>query len=176
VSPTILLAVLGSSKTAVCLCPGRAPSFGTTMAAPQPQRFGLYRLWHHHPRRLPSTRLHHRHHRASFAPAASSAATSTPATPIMTSTTASPRTATSTKVVAPTALGYLDIGTRIITSLDHSSASSPVQASALRYRPRCSRYDCGGVSLLGLHRFISSLTIHIVHVVHNAPATTAGGC
>jgi hypothetical protein len=89
-------------------------------------------------------RLHHRHHRASFAPAASCAATSTPTTPTVTSTTASPRTATSTKVVAPTALGYLDIGTRTITSLEHSSASSLVQASAPQHRPRRFRYDCGG--------------------------------
>jgi hypothetical protein len=47
-----------------------------------------------------------------------------------------PRTATSTKVAAPTALGYLDIGTRAATSPEHSSASSPVQASAPRHRPR----------------------------------------
>jgi hypothetical protein len=33
----------------------------------------------------------------------------------------------------------------------------------------------GGVSLLGLLRFISSLTVHVVPVVHNAPAMTAGG-
>jgi hypothetical protein len=31
----------------------------------------------------------------------------------------------------------------------------------------------GGVSLLGLLRFISSLTVHVVHVVHDASATTA---
>jgi hypothetical protein len=34
----------------------------------------------------------------------------------MTSTTATPRTATSTKVAAPTALSFLDIGTRVTTS------------------------------------------------------------
>jgi hypothetical protein len=50
---------------------------------------------------------------------------------------------TSTKVAAPTALGFLDIGTRAITSHEHSSASSTVQASTtlpLRLR--------GGVSPL----------------------------
>jgi hypothetical protein len=67
---------------------------------------------------------------AHYAPAASSAATSTPATPTTTSTTANPRTATSTKVAAPTALGFPDIGTRAITSHEHSSASSTVQAFA----------------------------------------------
>jgi hypothetical protein len=125
---------------------------------------------------LPSTRLCHHHHGAFFAPAASSVTTSTPATPTTTSTTTSSRTATSTKVAAPTALGYLDIGTRATNSPEHSSASSPVQASAPRHRPQRSRSDCGGVSLLGLLRFISSLTVHVVHVVHDAPATTAGGC
>jgi hypothetical protein len=42
--------VLGSGKTAGCLRPGRAPSSGTTMAAPRPRRFRLHRLQHHHPR------------------------------------------------------------------------------------------------------------------------------
>jgi hypothetical protein len=167
--------VLGSGKTVVCLRPRRAPSSGTTMAAPHPRWLGLHRLRHHHPRRLSLTRLCHHHHGAFFAPAASRVATSIPAT----LTTTSPRTATPTKVVAPTALGYLDIGTRATTSPELSSASSPVQASAPRHQPRRSRSDLprggGGVSLLGLLWFISSLTIHVVHVVHDAPATTAGG-
>lgn len=54
-------------------------------------------------------------------------------------------TATSTSS-PPRALGSLDIGTRATTSPELSSASSPVQASAPRHRPRRSRYDCGGVS------------------------------
>jgi hypothetical protein len=91
--------VLGSSKTAVCLHPGHAPSFGTTMAVPRPRRLGLHHLRHHHPRQVPSTRLRHHHHGAFFALAASRAATSTPATPTTKSTTASPRN------------GYLDLGT-----------------------------------------------------------------
>jgi hypothetical protein len=82
---------------------------------------------------LSSTRL--RPSLVHYAPAASSAAKSTPATPTKTSTTVNPRTATSTKVAAPTTLGFLDIGTRAITSHEHSSASSIVQASAIQLRP-----------------------------------------
>jgi hypothetical protein len=72
------------------------------------------------------------------------AATSTSATPTTTSTTVNPHTTTSTKVAAPTALGFLDIGTRAITSHDHSSASSIVQASVTQLCPRRSCSDCGG--------------------------------
>jgi hypothetical protein len=110
-------------------------------------------------------------------PVASSVATSTPATPTTTLTTTSPRTITSTKVAASTTLGYLDIGTRAITSHEHSSASSTVQASAKQLRPRCSRSDCGRVSVhwfLRL-RFFSSLTFRDATVVHVTTATTAGG-
>jgi hypothetical protein len=55
-----------------------------------------------------------------------------------------PRTATSTKVAAPTALGYVDIDTRAITLHEHSPASSTVQASGTQLCPRRSRSDCGG--------------------------------
>jgi hypothetical protein len=41
--------VLGFGKTAVCLRTGRAPRYGTTMAAPLPRWLGLHRLQHHHP-------------------------------------------------------------------------------------------------------------------------------
>ena len=91
------------------------------------------------PRRVSVTLLAH------YALAASCAATSTPASPTTTSTTATPRTATSTSA-PPNAFGSLDIGTRATTSPELSSASSIVQASAPRHRPRHSRYDCGGVS------------------------------
>jgi hypothetical protein len=167
--------VLGSSKTIVCLRPGRAPSSGTTMAAPCPRRLELHRLRHHHLRRLPSTRLRHHHHGAFFAPVASSAATSIPATPTTTSTTASPHTAISTKIATPTALGYLDIGTRATTSPEHSSASLQYKHPRRDIDHDAPAPTTGGVSLLGLLRFISSLTVHVVHVVHGAPATTAGG-
>jgi hypothetical protein len=50
-------------------------------------------------------------------------------------TMTTPRTAASTKVAAPTAIGYLDIGTRAITSHEHSSVSSTVQASAMQLCP-----------------------------------------
>jgi hypothetical protein len=98
--------------------------------------------------------------------------------PTTASTIASPRTATSTKVATPTALGYLDIGTRAITSHEHSSASFTVQASVTQLRPRRSRSDCVGVSarwFLRL-RFLSSLTVHDATVVHVTTATTAGEC
>jgi hypothetical protein len=84
--------------------------------------------------------------------------------------------ATSTKVAAPTALGYLDIGTRAITWHEHSSASSTVQASATQLRPRRSHFDCEGVSARWfLHLlFLSSLTVHEATVVLVTTATTAG--
>ena len=58
-----------------------------------------------------------------------------------------------------------------------SSASSTVQASAPRHRPRPSRWDCGGMlAYWVLLRFISSLTVRDVPAVHDATATTAGEC
>jgi hypothetical protein len=69
----------------------------------------------------------------------------------MTSTMASSRTATSTKVPAPTALGYLDSGTRAITSHEQSSASSTVQATVTQLRPRRSHFDCGGCQPVGFY-------------------------
>jgi hypothetical protein len=77
----------------------------------------------------------------------------TPASPITTLTTTHPRTATSTKVAAPTTLGFLDIGTRAITSHEHSSASSTVQASVTQLRPRHSRSDCRGCQPVGFYTF-----------------------
>jgi hypothetical protein len=71
-------------------------------------------------------------------------------------TTTSPRTAASTKVAALSALGYLDIGTRAITSHEPSPTSSIVQASATQQRPRRSRSDCGGCQPVGFYVFISS--------------------
>jgi hypothetical protein len=63
-----------------------------------------------------------------------------------TSTTATPRTATSTKVAAPTALGFLDIGTRattsheLLTSILYSPSFCDVTPSTTF------RYHCGGMS------------------------------
>ena len=124
----VLLCILGSGKTGVCVRPRRAPSSGKTMAAPRPRRLGLHRLRHRHPQRLPrrvSVIL-----LARYAHAASRAATSTPASPTTTSTTATHRTATST-MAPPHALGSLDIGTRATTSLEHHQL--PLQSKL----PRC---------------------------------------
>jgi hypothetical protein len=139
--PRVRLRVLSFGTTGVCLRPQHACGSGKAMAAPHPRRHGLHRLWHRSPQRLPRHVVVLLRH---YAPAASSAATSTPATPTTTSTTVNPHMTTSTKVAAPTALGFLDIGTRAIASHDHSSASSIVQASATQLHPRRSCSDCGG--------------------------------
>jgi hypothetical protein len=134
-----ILHMLGASNTAVCLLPRCVPGLGNSGVAPRIWHFREERLRHRHLlRRLPrsSPRLHHARPCAlttlwrSPAPVASGAATSTPATPTTTSTTTFPRMATTTKVAAPTALGYLNIDTRAITLHEHSSASSTVQATA----------------------------------------------
>jgi hypothetical protein len=88
-----------------------------------------------------------------------------------------PRTATSTKVAAPTALGSHDIGTRATTS--------PELLTGILYSP--SFYDVtpsttfplplrGDISALVYFDFLSSLTVRDAPVVHDAIATTAGGC
>jgi hypothetical protein len=64
-----------------------------------------------------------------------------------------PRTATSTKVAAPTALGFLDIGTRattsheLLTSILYSPSFCDVTPSTTF------RYHCGGMSAHCLLRF-----------------------
>jgi hypothetical protein len=173
--PCVRLRVLGFGITGVCLHPRRAPGSGKAMATPRPRRLGLHRLRHRSPRRLPwrvavllrrptRPRLYLRLPRHQH--------------PTTISTMATPHTATLTKVAAPTALGYLDIGIRAITSHEHSLPSSTVQASTTQLRPRRSRSDYGGVSahwFLRL-RFLSSLTIHDATVVHVTTAMTAGEC
>jgi hypothetical protein len=95
----------------------------------------------------------------------------------MTSTTATPRMATSTKVAAPTALGSLDIGTRattspeLLTSILYSPSFCDVTPSTTFPLPL--RVD---VSALVYFGFLSSLTVRNAPVVHDATATTAGGC
>jgi hypothetical protein len=73
--------------------------------------------------------------------------------PTTTWTTTSPRMATSTKVATPTTLGYLDIGTRDITSHEHSSACSTVQASVTQLCSRRFRSDCEGCHPIGFYAF-----------------------
>jgi hypothetical protein len=172
--PRVRLRVLGFGTTGVCLRPRRAPGSGKAMAAPRSRRLGLHQLRHHSPRRLPRRvavllrrptrlRLHlrlprHRH-------------------PTTTSTTTTPRTATSTKVAAPTALGYLDIGTRattspeLLTSILYSPSFCDVTPSTTFPLPLL-----GDVSALVCFDFLSSLTVRDAPVVHDAIATTAGGC
>ena len=136
----LLLRILGSGKIGVCLRPRRAPSSGKTMAAPRPRRLGLHRLRHRHPlrllRRVSVTLLAYYAH----------AATSTPApdhdNDHGTLLARLPRP----RLHRPHALGYLDTAQRAITSPSTSSASSTVQATAPRHRPRRSRYYCGGMS------------------------------
>jgi hypothetical protein len=84
--------------------------------------------------------------------------------------------ATSIKVAASIALGYLDIGTSAITSYEYS-ASSTVQATAMQLHPRRSRSDCRGVSACWFLRlrFLFSLTVHDATVVHVTIAMTWGG-
>jgi hypothetical protein len=89
---------------------------------------------------------------------------------------ATPRTATSTKVAAPTALGSHDIGTRATTSLElltgilYSLSFCAVTPSTTFPLPLR-----GDVSALVYFDFLSSLTVRDAPVVHDATATTAGG-
>jgi hypothetical protein len=90
---------------------------------------------------------------------------------------ATPRTATSTKVAAPTALGFLDIGTRattsseLLTSILYSRSFCDVTPSTTFLLPLR-----GDVSALVYFGFLSSLTVPNAPVVHDATATTTGGC
>jgi hypothetical protein len=97
--------------------------------------------------------------------------------PTTTSTTVTSRTATSTQVAAPTALGFLNIGTRATTS--------PKLLTSILYSPSfCDVTPCmmfllplrGDVSALVYFGFLSSLTVRDAPVVHDATATTTGGC
>jgi hypothetical protein len=93
----------------------------------------------------------------------------------MTSTTATPRTATSTRVAAPTALGSLDIGTRattspeLLTSILYSPSFCDVTPSMKFPLPLR-----GDVSALVYFNFLSSLTVRDAPVVHDATAMTTG--
>ena len=126
-------------------------------AAPHPRRLGLHRLRHRQPQRLPRrvsiTLLTH------YAPAA----TSIPA-PDHDIDHGDPSLGSpSTKVAAPSLSAPSTSAQRATTS--PAPHQLPLQSQQLR---RNSVHDA--------LRLISSLTVHDVHVVHVATATTAGEC
>jgi hypothetical protein len=97
--------------------------------------------------------------------------------PTTTSTTASPRAATPTKVAPPNALGSLDIGTRATTS--PAPHQLPLQSkhprrNSVHDAPAMTAGECQPVG--SYLRLLSSLTVRDATVVHVATATTAGEC
>ena len=135
----VLLCVLGSGKTRVCLRPD--------------VRLVLAKLWLHFV--LDGSDciefgIDHLHDCLGASPSLSSHTTS----PAATSTLApghdidhgNPSRGSLDQGCSTHALGYLDIGIQGYHLACASPASSTVQASATQLRPRRSRYDCGGVS------------------------------